>query len=745
LALFAVFMVSFIAQNALKAAPDLTNTWDLSNPSDYTYDGGIEMVSGVARLKAQNYTADANTSALYHFDESGGLVASDSSANSNDATFTGGSFSTGNLNNAFSLNGSSEFGVAANSTSLQLGQQQTIESWIKFNSSFAAGTHDKRNPVADKGDYQLYFDNETGKLTYELTNSASPSWSQYGGGWELGIKRSVSSSVTAGSNTYVGLGNAVADAEVWRWDGTAWAKIGGDGVNSSWADQAFEEVTSLATDGTNVYAGLGNSTGDGEVWRWNGTAWTKIGGDSLSGSWGLGTYENVPSLSYFGGNLYAGLGASANDAEVWRWNGTTWTKIGGDSLNSGWTTNFEAVYALTNDGTNLYAGIGNSTTDAEVWRWNGTVWAKLGGDGVNSSWNTNYESVRSLTYLSGNLYAGIGDSTTDGEVWRYNGTAWTQIGGDGLNSSWNTNYEAVYSLANDGTNIYAGLGNGDGDGEVWRYNGTAWTQIGGDNLNGGWSTAQGDIVMTLSSGGGTTIFAGTYDAAGGSYFYQWNGSSWTVRGGQHINNSWGYFGLASVETLQVVGDYLYAGLGNTAGSAQVWRTDGVTGWELIGGQGYRGSWAANTFENVSSIIGHNGEVYVGLGNTTGDGEVWRYNGTTWTQIGGDGLNSGWAAAAFEEVTALASYEGNLYAGIGNSANDAEVWRWNGTAWTKIGGDSLFAGWTTNFERVSSFAVMNGTLYAGLGNSAGDAEVWRVAVTALPVPVTCATKAALFDV
>lgn len=62
--------------------------------------------------------------------------------------------------------------------------------------------------------------------------------------------------------------------------------------------------------------------------------------------WAISTFEFVVSLSVMGGNLYAGLGASANDAEVWRWNGSTWTKIGGDSLNSGWTTNFETVRSL---------------------------------------------------------------------------------------------------------------------------------------------------------------------------------------------------------------------------------------------------------------------------------------------------------------------------------------------------------------------------------------------------------------
>lgn len=38
---------------------------------------------------------------------------------------------------------------------------------------------------------------------------------------------------------------------------------------------------------------------------------------------------------------------------------------------------------------------------------------------------------------------------------------------------------------------------------------------------------------------------------------------------------------------------------------------------------------------------YNGKLYVGVGGmTAGDGEVWEWNGSAWTQIAGDSLNSG---------------------------------------------------------------------------------------------------------
>jgi Purple acid Phosphatase, N-terminal domain len=724
-------VVLFTYQRTL-AASDLFDTWDFSAPGDYALDSGLEIVSGIVRHKAQNYSADANTQALYHFDESSGGTASDSSANSNPLTVSNSTFAAGNLNNALSLNGSSASGSAADSSSLSLTQANSLEAWTKFNNSFGAGSHDNKQGIIDKGSYKLYYDQETGKVTYELANTTATSWTQQAGNdikgsWDLNGKLAVNSQVVIGSNVYVGLGNAVGDAEVWKWDGTDWTQIGGDGINDGWADQTFENVTSLAANGTTLYAGLGSGTGDGEVWSCNTstncTAWTKIGGDGINSGWAVNTYEEVNSMTAMGSNLYVGLGNSANDAEVWRWNGTAWTKIGGDSINSGWTTNIEAVYSLTNDGTNVYAGLGNTAGDADVWRWNGTAWAQIGGDGLNSGWAAGtIEQVFSLYYQGSTLYAGTGNTAGDADLWRWNGTAWAQIGGDGLNSGWaGATYEGVYSITGDGTNIYAGLGNSAGDNEVYRYNGTAWTKIGGDGLNSGFSTTH-TIVQSLAYGN-STLYAGLTATGTNSEVWGWNGTAWTRIGGGYVNKSWGYFNLQDVESMTVSGDYLYATAGNTvAGNAQVWRFNGTT-WTIIGGQGINNSWAAGTYENVLSSVSYNGNLYVGLGTTANDAEVWRWNGSAWTQVGGDSLNSSWGTG-FEEVYSLATFDGNLYAGLGNSANDAEVWRYNGTSWTKIGGDSINSGWTTNYERVSSLGVYNNQLYAGLGASTNDAEVWR---------------------
>jgi hypothetical protein len=728
-----VFIGTVTAVTVL-AEGEVTQSWNFSNPGDYVISdsNSLEVASNSAKLKIQNYSSDSDTQALYHLDANSGTTVSDSSANNNAGSAGADSWSSGRLNNAYDFDGINKTISVPDSESLSLSQANTLEAWVKLDNAFSPSVASQHQGIIDKGSYRLYFDRTTGKINYELADSSATTWTQVAGNdlngsWDLNGNLAINSTVEVGGDIYVGLGNAIADAEVWKWDGTSWAKVGGDGVNSGWADQTFESVLALATDGDKLYAGLGITAGDGEVWMCDtsdGCAdWTRIGGDGVSSSWtAVGAFEGVYSLVYMGSTLYAGLGASANDAEVWAWNGSTWNRIGGDSINSGWTTNFEYVFSLVGDGTNLYAGLGNTAGDAEVWRWNGTAWSRIGGDTVNSSWNaTDYEVVTALYYMGSNLYAGLGTTANDAEVWRWNGTSWTQIGGDSMNSGWLAGFEAVYSLTGDGTNLYAGLGNTAGDNEVWIWNGSAWNRIGGDGINSGFANTHTIVNSLLYAD--SVLYAGLLSTGASAEMWTWNGSSWTLIGGNYIKDSWGFFNLQSVEVLDSHNGKLYAATGfNQAGNAMVFEFNGTT-WSLIGGQGKNSSWHAKSHEIVNAMESFKGDLYVGLGSTANDAEVWKYNGSTWSQIGGDSMNSGWLTG-FETVQSMATYNGDLYVGLGLSANDAEVWRWNGSAWNRIGGDSTNSGWTTNFEAVYSLVSHNNYLYAGVGNTAGDAEVWR---------------------
>ena len=269
----------------LLAAGDTSTTWDLSSDEAYTLSdsGKIEVITDTsARLSVQNYTSDGNTALLLHLDESSGTTVDDASSNENDGTSTQAGWETGNLNNSFHFNGSSDNITVSDDSANSFSQAHTIEMWTKLDSAFSAGSHLTNQPLVDKGDYRLYFDNETGKLTYEIQSNTSSSWTQQAGAdindsWSFATHDLVKSIAgTSSSNVYVGLGYQSNDAEVWHWDGSDWTKIGGDSVNSSWG-AGYDEVQSMTMDGTTLYVGLGNTAGEAEVWEWESSTWTKIG------------------------------------------------------------------------------------------------------------------------------------------------------------------------------------------------------------------------------------------------------------------------------------------------------------------------------------------------------------------------------------------------------------------------------------------------------------------------------------
>ena len=144
----------------------------------------------------------------------------------------------------------------------------------------------------------------------------------------------------------------------------------------------YESVYSLGVANGKLYAGLGASSGDGEVWEctgcdggspnWGGSA---IGG-TASGNWGVSGYAQVGAMATYRGSLYATVGgASAGLAEVWKYSGTgtKWTKVGGDGANSSWANSvYEDVASLVVWNDKLVAGFGYSgsgapNNDAEVW------------------------------------------------------------------------------------------------------------------------------------------------------------------------------------------------------------------------------------------------------------------------------------------------------------------------------------------------------------------------------------------
>jgi len=75
----------------------------------------------------------------------------------------------------------------------------------------------------------------------------------------------------------------------------------------------------------------------------------------------------------------------------------------------------------------------------------------------------------------------------------------------------------------------------------------------------------------------------------------------------------------------------------------------------------------------------NNQLHVGTRRVAGGCQVWSYDGSSWTEIIGDGFGDANNVA----VSSMYSTGSDLYVGTENSVTGAEVWELYGGKWTQV--------------------------------------------------------------
>ncbi|MGD0038316.1 MAG: FG-GAP-like repeat-containing protein, partial [Bacteroidota bacterium] len=493
--------------------------------------------------------------------------------------------------------------------------------------------------------------------------SGQNSWQQTGGP-EGG---NISSFATIGSNLFAGVHGWTGGMFLSTNNGVSWSSAVNNGLYSG-------DVNCLAVSGMNLIAGgcgMYISTN-------NGASWT-------SPNYGFNGYIN--SIAVSGTNLYVATSSglvylSTNSGGSWTQFGTGLPSVSITSLAIIDTNIYAGTYGggvylitkngttwgtvnngLTNmliqslavSGTNLFAGTNNAGVFLSTNK--GASWTS-----VNTGLTSNNGYVSSIFVNGTNLYAlcgwsGIYLSTN-------NGTSWTQVG-NGLANTCNVN-----ALTVSGTNLVAGTGSGV---FILSNNGNTWAQA-NNGLIGTQVTA-----MVVS---GTNLFAGTHGNPGGVFLSTNNGASWVNTGVS-----------SDVSSLVTNGAILYAG-----GWGVYFSTSNGNFWTQT--SGINGYVQAVLIKGSNLFAGTNGGVFL----STDDG-------TSWTAVD-DGLTN-------TNVTALYTSGPNLYAGTtgGGVFLSAD----NGKNWTEI--DNGFTNANVSAILISGSNLFAGTNGGGVFLSTNNGSSW----------------------
>jgi hypothetical protein len=262
-----------------------------------------------------------------------------------------------------------------------------------------------------------------------------------------------------------------------------------------------------------------------------GGTWTSMGqgiqNDNANAIIHVSALARMPNGDIIAAGAFSRAGGlPANN--IARWNGSAWSPLGG-GLGSGVSGSVSAL-AVMPSGELIAGGLFTTAAGAPanfIARWNGSSWQPLGG-GVDDRVNT-------LTVLpSGDLFVGgafenAGGSLSRG-VARWTGSAWLLFP-TFLDSPPYPPYVATSALTNQGDLVIGGRFDRISNvtmNHVARWNGSSWLPMGAGFSNP--QTAAPFVAKLLNLGNGPILAVGSFTASGATTLGPtavWNGSQWS--------------------------------------------------------------------------------------------------------------------------------------------------------------------------------------------------------------------------
>ena len=343
-------------------------------------------------------------------------------------------------------------------------------------------------------------------------------------------------------------------------------------------------------------------------------------------------------------------------------------------------------------------------------------WHQLGGN-INGEAAGNQSGHSVSLSANGRIIAigapynnGAGPNAGNVRVYELNSATWVPRGLaiDGKAAGDNSGYSV--SLSADGSVVAIGslYNTGSywiaGHVRIYKWNGTAWNQRGSD-IDGEAAGDGSGYSISLSANGNVVAIGAPYNDeadvnAGHVRIYDWNGTAWSQRGFDIDGEAEGdWFGhsvsLSENGSVVAIGAINNDGAGGDAGHVRIYEWNGTV-WSQLGGN-INGEDVGDQSGYSVSLSANGRVVAIGAtdnddsGQSAGHVRVYELNGTVWSQLGGN-IN-GEAAGDRSGFSVSLSANGRVVAigaptnsGSGLYHGHVQVYELNGATWVPRGLD-----------------------------------------------------------
>jgi len=129
-------------------------------------------------------------------------------------------------------------------------------------------------------------------------------------------------------------------------------------------------------------------------------------------------------------------------------------------------------------------------------------------------------------------------------------------------------------------------------------------------------------------------------------------------------------------SMAVYNDQLYVGTRNNSNGCEVWRRDGdgPTDWTQVASGGFD-----NNFVDFRSLVSYGGRLFIGGAGWSVPCQVWEYDGANFARSDPGGMQ-------YDSARCMTVFQNKLYVGTGNdsgSPSGGQLWEYDGTTWSQV--------------------------------------------------------------